>query len=48
MDLVGVCLPVRGEDYYGFGFDLLGDFTADGLEDGVDGVFGFVLNVWLL
>ena len=36
-------LPVRGEDDDGFGFDALGDFEAEGLELGVDGV-GFVVH----
>lgn len=40
-------LPVGGEDYYGGGLDFLGDFLADGLEDGVDGVGGVVLDVGL-
>lgn len=40
-------LLVGGEDYYGGGFDFLGDFFVDGLEDGVDGVGGVVLDVGL-
>ena len=47
MDLVGLGLPVGGEDYHGFGLDLLGDLLADGLEDGVDGVGSVVLDVRL-
>lgn len=47
MDFVGLGLPVGGEDYHCFGLDLLGYFLADGLEDWVDGVFDFVLNVGL-
>ena len=48
MDLVGlVGLPVGGKDDYGLGLDLLGDLLADGLEDGVDGVGGVVLDIGL-
>ena len=47
MDFVGLGLPVGGENYDGFGLDLLGDFFADGLEHGVDGVGCVVLDVWL-
>lgn len=47
MDLVGFGLPVGGKDYHGLGLDLLGYLLADGLEDWVDGVLGFVLDVGL-
>ena len=48
VDLVGRGgLPVGGEDHDGFGFDLLGDFLADALEDRVDRVGGVVLDVRL-
>jgi hypothetical protein len=34
-DGVAVALPVRGEDYDGFGFYFVSDLVADGLELGV-------------
>lgn len=47
VDLVGLGLPVGREDYDGRGLDLLGNLLADGLENGIDGVCGVVLDVGL-
>ena len=40
-------LPVGGEDDHGGGLDARDDFVADGLQDGVDGVGGVILDVGL-
>jgi hypothetical protein len=47
VDLVGLGLPVSRENHKSLGFHFLSDLLADGLKDGVGGVFRLILDIRL-